>query len=405
MQILIVTQYFWPESFRINDLALGLLERGHQVMVLTGVPNYPGGRFYKGYGLFNKEDDYHGVRVLRVPLVPRGSGGGVRLALNYMSFAFTASVLGPFLCRGKVDHILVYEPSPFTIGLPAVLLRAVKTAPLSFWVQDLWPESLSATGAVKSEVVLSLVSHMVKFIYRRCDRILIQAESFRGAVEAQGARPGRIFYYPNSAEDLFANPPEYDGELPKLPEGFKVMFAGNIGAAQDFQTIISAAERLKDAKDIQWIIAGDGRMRDWCETEVKKRGLVDSFHLLGRHPLEAMPAFFSAADALLVTLRKEPIFALTIPTKIQSYLACGKPIVAGLDGEGASIIEKAGAGYTCSAGEPDALAQIVLNMYKTSSDERNKMGKNGMEYYKANFDRDMLLDKLVGWMKELVGGK
>lgn len=403
MQILIVTQYFWPESFRINDLALGLLERGHQVTVLTGVPNYPGGRFYKGYGLFNKAEDYHGVRVLRVPLIPRGSGGGVRLALNYMSFAFTASVLGPLLCRGKVDHILVYEPSPFTIGLPAVLLRAVKTAPLSFWVQDLWPESLSATGAVKSEVVLSLVSRMVKFIYRRCDRVLIQAESFRGAVEAQGAVSDRIFYYPNSAEDLFTNPPKYDGELPKLPEGFKVMFAGNIGAAQDFETIISAAERLKDTKEIQWIIVGDGRMRGWCEDEVKKRGLADSIHFLGRYPLEAMPVFFSAADALLVTLRKEPIFALTIPTKIQSYLVCGKPIIAGLDGEGASIIEKAGAGYTCPAGAPDALATAVLKMYQATAAERSAMGERGRSFYREHFERNMLLDRLEGWMKEQQG--
>ena len=327
----------------------------------------------------------------------------MRLALNFLSFTISASLFGPLLCRGKVDHILVYEPSPFTIGLPAVLLRTIKSAPLSFWVQDLWPESLSATGAVKSEAVLSLVSCMVKFIFHRCDRVLIQSESFRNPVEAQGAKSDRVFYFPNSAEVLFTSPPKYDGELPVLAEGFKVLFAGNIGAAQDFETIITAAEMLKSTIAIQWVFVGDGRMRRWCETEVRKRGLERTVHFLGQFPLEAMPIFFSAADTLLVTLRKEPIFALTVPSKIQSYLACGKPVVAALDGEGASIIEKAGAGYTCPAGAPDALAQAVLKMYKLPYAERLIMGERGSAYYKLNFDRDMLIDRLDGLMRKLVG--
>jgi glycosyltransferase involved in cell wall biosynthesis len=403
MQILIVTQYFWPESFRINDLALGLLERGHQITVLTGVPNYPGGRFYKGYGFFNNEEDYHGVRVLRVPLIPRGSGGNLNLAINYVSFILTGCFLAPFLCRDNYDVILIFQMSPVTQALPALVLKKLYKCPVFHWVQDLWPESLSATGALRTSWVLTLVSRMVRFIYQRCDRVLIQAESFRGPVEVQGAAPNKIFYYPNSAEDLFTSPPLYEGDLPVLPEGFKIMFAGNIGAAQDFETIISAAERLKDTKEIQWIIVGDGRMRAWCEAEVKKRGLVDSFHFLGWYPLEAMPVFFSAADALLVTLRKEPIFALTIPSKIQSYLACGKPIVAGLDGEGASIIEKAGAGYTCSAGASDALATAVLKMYQTTAAERIAMGERGSSFYQKHFERNMLLDRLEGWMRELQG--
>lgn len=405
MHILIVTQYFWPETFRINDLALGLVERGHRVTVLTGSPNYPDGKFYKGYGIVNREEDYYGVRVLRVPLVPRGGGGAVRLALNYVSFAVIASILGPFLCRGVVDHILVYEPSPFTVGIPAVLLRSLKAAPLSFWVQDLWPESLSATGAVKSETVLSLVSRLVRFIYRRCDKVLIQAESFREPVAAQGAAADRIFYFPNSAEEHFAQPAPYDGLLPQLPEGFRLMFAGNIGSAQDFETIINAAELLKECRKIRWIVIGDGRMRSWCENEVARRGLQEHLHFLGRFPLEAMPAFFAAADALLVTLKKEPIFALTIPSKIQSYLACGRPVVAALDGEGARIIDEAGAGYSCPAGDPDALAAAVLKMYRTSESERAAMGVRGRSYYREHFDRTMLIDRLEGWMREMADGR
>lgn len=404
MHILIVTQYFWPENFRINDLALGLLERGHRVTVLTGAPNYPDGSLFDGYGYLNKRQDYHGVNVLRVPLIPRGNGGSVRLALNYISFAVMASVLGPFLCKGKFDQIFVYEPSPITVGIPALILKKSKSAPILFWVQDLWPESLSATGAVRSKVVLALVANLVKFIYQRCNRILIQSKSFFDLVLQQGGEKDRIFFFPNSAEGLFTTPSSATPPIPPLPEGFKIMFAGNIGAAQDFETIIDAAKRLQCHKDIHWVIVGDGRMRGWAEEEVKKQGLSDNVHFLGRYPIEAMPAYFSHADVLLVTLKKEPIFALTIPSKIQSYLACGRPIIAALDGEGANVIEEAGAGFTCPGGTPDLLAQTVLKMYKTSKHEREKMGASGREYYKANFDRDMLIDKLEGWMKELVEG-
>lgn len=405
MHILIVSQYFWPENFRINDLALGLLERGHQVTVLTGVPNYPDGSFFDGYGYFNKQQDYHGVKIVRVPLLPRGKGGGLRLALNYLSFAVTASVFGPLLCKGKFDQIFVFEPSPITVGIPALVLQKLKSAPVLFWVQDLWPESLSATGAVKSKKVLALVAHLVKFIYQRCDRILVQAKSFSDSVQQYGGEKTKIVYFPNSAESLFTTPSSTTTTISPLPEGFKIMFAGNIGAAQDFETIIDAAERLQSHKDIHWIIVGDGRMRAWAEAEVKKRALSDNVHFLGRYPLETMPSFFSHADALLVTLKKEPIFAFTIPSKIQSYLACSRPVVAALDGEGANVIKEAGAGFICPGGAPDELAQAVLKMYETPKSGREKMGASGKAYYEANFDRDMLLDRLEVWMRELGEGK
>lgn len=402
MHILIVTQYFWPENFLINDLALGMLERGHQVTVLTGVPNYPDGSFFDGYGFFNKKQDYHGVKVLRVPLIPRGNGGGLRLALNYISFALTAGILGPFLCKGKIDQIFVFEPSPITVGIPALILKRLKSAPVLFWVQDLWPESLSATGAVRSKTVLALVAHLVKFIYGRCDRILVQAKSFYGSILQQGGKEDSILYFPNSAESIFTVPAAVSPYTPPMPDGFRIMFAGNIGTAQDFETIISAAENLQQHNDIHWVIVGDGRMRSWAEAEVKVRGLGNNVHFLGRYPLDDMPAFFNNADSLLVTLKKKPIFALTIPSKIQSYLACGRPIVAALDGEGANVIEEAGAGYVCPCGDSDALALAVLRMYRTPKSERENMGAEGRKYYETNFDRDMLLDRLDGWMRELV---
>lgn len=400
MRVFIVTQYFWPENFRINDLALGLLERGHQVTVLTGSPNYPLGSFFEGYGYFNKPEDYHGVKILRVPLISRGNGSGARLAINYLSFVVSACLMGPFLCREKYDLILVFQMSPVTQGLPALLLKRLYKLPIFFWVQDLWPESLSATGAIRSEPILRLVGKMVSFIYRRCDKILIQSRSFLDSIMQLGGDPDRIHYFPNSAEDIFTKPSCDTSDLPALPTGFRVMFAGNIGAAQDFQTILAAAEKLQQDTEIKWIMIGDGRMRQWAEAEAEKRGLAN-VHFFGRFPLETMPSFFTQADAMLVTLKKEPIFALTIPSKVQSYLACSKPVIAALDGEGARVIDSSGAGFTCSAESPDDLAQAVLRMYRISLEEREEMGKQGRAYYNENFEREMLLDRLEQWMTEL----
>lgn len=404
IKIVIVTQYFWPEYFPINDLALGLLERGHQVTVFTGIPNYPDGRFFSGYGFFeNTRQDYHGVRVIRAPLLPRGKGGRLRLAINYFSFALSGSILAPFLCRGTYDVIFVYEPSPITVGLPALVLKRLKSAPVFFWMQDLWPASLSATGAVNSKRILKMVEGLVRFIYRGCDRILVQSRAFSAQVENLGVSSERILYYPNSAEELY-QPIKLDAAAPErsvMPAGFRIMFAGNIGAAQDFATILGAAEKLRNYSDIHWVILGGGRMRPWVENEVRQRGLTETVHLLGRHPAEAMPRYFSLADVLLVTLRREPIFSLTIPSKVQSYLACAKPVIAGLEGEGARVIEEAGAGIACPAEDPGALSAAALAMYSMSETERETMGLRGRDYFEKHFERTMLLERLEEWMKEV----
>ena len=405
MKILIVTQYFWPENFRINDLVLGLQKRGHQITVLTGLPNYPGGKLFLGYRYLNKlRDNFKGVDVLRVPLIPRGSSSGIRLALNFFSFASCASLLGPLLCKGRIDVVLVYEPSPITVAIPGIAMKKSKSAPLLFWMQDLWPESLFATGAIRSKFVLKLVEMMVRIIYLGCDRILAQSRAFIKSIVQLGGNTKRIYYYPNSAESLY-QPIAIERDAPEkdnLPDGFIITFAGNIGVAQDFGTILSAAEELRDHKDIHLVILGDGRMFRWVQEEIRVRKLKDTIHLLGRHPVEMMPRFFALSDALLVTLRNEPIFALTIPSKIQSYLACSKPIIAALNGEGARIVAESGAGLTCSAEDSKGLANAILELYQMPSAEREKMGQNGRRYFDANFEREMLLDRLEGWMKEMV---
>lgn len=405
MKVLIVTQYFWPEDFRINDLALGLKQRGWEVTVLTGKPNYPRGRFFEGYGFLKRSrDSYEGIPVIRIPLLPRGEGGALRLAANYISFSLLASILGPLYCRGRFDAIFVYEPSPVTVGIPAIVLKKFRGAPIFFWIQDLWPESLSATGMVRSPFILRTVEKLVRYIYRRCDRLLVQSRAFADPVRRLGADPDRIVYFPNSAEELYqpVSLPEDATERSLLPAGFRVMFAGNIGASQDFETILAAAERLKVYKDIHWVVLGDGRMAGWVAQEVRRRGLSDNVHLLGKYPVADMPRFFALADVMLVTLKRDPIFALTIPSKIQSYLACGRPIIAALDGEGARIIEEAGAGMAVRAEDSAALADAVLNMYRMTPDERASMGASGRSYFLANFERNMLLDRLDKQMKEFI---
>ena len=407
MNILVVTQYFWPEAFRVNDLVLGLQQLGHKVTVLTGKPNYPDGRLYAGYRVFGSgREDYQGVEVRRVPLIPRGRASGLRLAMNFFSFALSASMLGPFKCRARYDAILVYEPSPITVALPALVMKWFKRAPVLLWVQDLWPESLSATGAVHSRLILRFVEAMVRIIYRGTDLILVQSLAFTESIERMGVDRERIHYFPNSAEGIYRPVLRDEAIEPAaLPTGFRVMFAGNIGAAQSFDTILTAAERLRGHSDIHWLILGDGRIAAWVRSEIERRGLTHCVHMFGRHPVESMPRWFAMADVMLVTLKRDPIFALTIPSKVQAYMACAKPIVAALDGEGARVIEEAGAGLTAPADDADALAQAVLDMYRMTSAERAAMGTRAQRYFVTHFERRMLLERLDKWMKELTQGK
>jgi len=407
MHVLIVSQYFWPEDFRINDLAVGLVEKGHRVTVLTGIPNYPGGKFFPGYGaLSGRRELFQGIEILRVPLIPRGRGRSFRLVINYFSFALLACALGPLLCRGSYDVIFVYEPSPITVGLPARAMKMVRRAPIIFWVQDLWPESLSATGAISSRWVLRVVERLVRFIYRGCDRILVQSRGFFQPIQRMGVDVNRIRYFPNSVDEFY-HPVSLKNdatERGEVPAGFRVMFAGNIGAAQDFEVILSAAWVLRSHQEIQWVIIGDGRLGSWVGEQVRERGLTGTVHLLGRRPQESMPRYFALADVLLATLRKDPIFALTIPSKIQSYLACGKPIVAALDGEGARVVVESGAGRSAPSGDANALADAIIAIYKLPEHERAAMGLRGRQYYETHFNRKSLLDILDTWMIELSKG-
>ncbi len=405
MRILVVSQYFWPENFRINDLVQEFVQRGHDITVLTGYPNYPGGEVFEDFrNAPNAFSHFSGAKVCRVPLITRGKGG-LHLALNYLSFMLSAALLGPMRLRGQnFDVVFVFELSPVTVGIPAVVLGKLKKAPVVFWVLDLWPETLAAVGAVRSRYFLKVIGWLVRFIYNRCELVLGQSKGFLGGIAKYCSDARKIHYFPSWAEEVF----NHDGvqlapEVPLQDGAFNVLFAGNIGEAQDFPAVLDAAECLKDDPAIRWLIVGDGSMTDWVRQEIIRRGLEQCFLLLGRFPLERMPSFYAHADALLVSLKADPVFSLTIPGKVQSYLMSEIPLLGMLDGEGANVIREAQAGLACSAGDSVGLAQAVRKLAAMSKDERLILGRNGRAYAKQEFGRKALMDRLEGWFDEVSG--
>lgn len=406
MRLLVVTQYFWPETFGINHLVSSLVRAGLQVTVLTGKPNYPDGRVYAGYtALGIQHEDYAGADVVRVPLMPRGTASSFRLVLNYLSFIMTGYLFAPFALRGKsFDMVFVYAPSPLLQTLPAIFLAWLKRAPLVVWVQDLWPESLAATGFVRNRHALSAVEVLVRYIYRHSDSILVQSEAFRGPVSRLVADTGKIHYFPNSV-DAGVHPTDpgdsvSDELVSAIRNCFSVVFTGNVGTAQFIELIVEAADALRGYPSIRFFIVGSGSREDWLAAEVRNRNL-DNIVLTGRLPAAAMPTILSAASALLVTLRDEPIFAYTIPSKVQAYLAAGRPIIASMNGEGARVVVAAGAGIACVAGNSVALAEAVLAIKALTPQERAQLGENGKRYFCEHYEPQKLMKQLIGHFQSL----
>lgn len=400
MKILIVSQYFWPEPFIINDLAINLAKGGHDITVLTGKPNYPDGKLYDSYhqdGL-QHECFNENVDIFRVPLRPRRSASSLNLICNYLSFIWSGLRYFPRLMKGRdIDVILVFAPSPITSVIPAIPLKWRKKAHLAVWVQDLWPESLAATGHVRNHLLLALVGVVVKIIYRFTDTLLIQSRAFHAPV-AKMASPRKIVYYPNSINltTVASSPGEaLSADLVRLLDSkFCIVFAGNIGKAQAVETIVEAAKLLKDIPDCRLVLVGSGSMLDWAQ-EQKKAHLLDNLVLAGRYPMSLMPCIYERAAGLLVTLKKDQIFSYTIPSKLQSYLAAGKPIIAALNGEGARVVEEAGAGLSCMAEDAESLVGCIRELYEMPVEERQQMGEKGHAYFLEHFEMSRQAEHLV----------
>lgn len=408
VNILLVSQYFWPETFIINDLVKTLAAQGHQVQVFTGKPNYPEGQTFPGYTSHGCDRELYAkqIPVYRAPLRPRGHGAK-GLALNYLSFVFNGLRFFPrALQRNETpfDVIFVFAPSPILSVLPAILLKWKTKAHLAVWVQDLWPESLSATGFIRNRFLLWGVGWLVRALYACSDTLLIQSRAFKASV-MRYAKAEKIVYYPNcyaqGATELTTQTEVPAELLAFMEQHFCLVFAGNLGTAQSLETLVDAATRLKHLPACKLIIVGSGSMHAWLEAQKAALGL-DNMRLVGRFPPSEMPQFFSRAAGLLVTLRKSDVFSLTIPSKLQAYLAAGRPIVAALDGEGARIVEEAGAGFCSAAEDGVGLARAIEQLFEMPAAERTQLGFSGQRYFASNFEMNRQGRRLIEILEERI---
>jgi glycosyltransferase involved in cell wall biosynthesis len=403
MRVLVWTQYYWPENFHINQVVTELCDQGADVTVLTGKPNYPDGEIFSGYSAMGVQvEQREGVQIIRLPLRPRGKSSAKGLILNYLSFIVSGYLLGPWALRGrKFDVVFVYAPSPLLQALPAIFVSWLKRAPLVLWVQDIWPESLQATGFIKNPRVLKLIEYVVRYIYRFSDSILIQSEGFRDSVQRLSSNREKIKFFPNSAAES-TNTGELDSlDLSRVSRHFSVVFAGNIGIAQSCTTIVEAARILQSYDDIRFFVVGSGSMENTIANMIHDEQLAN-IELLGRVSPEEVASIYAASSVLLLTLRDDPILAVTVPSKFQSYLAAGRPIVASCNGQTAQVLANANAGLSCAAEDPLQLAETVLELYGSDRKRLKEMGENGRKFFLSHFYLPARVTQLIEHFNDLI---
>lgn len=406
LRIAFVSQYFYPEQFSNNDIAKWLVERGHKVDVVCCVPNYPKGQFFDGYSNSRKRNEtWNGMKIHRARTWPRGSRK-ISLLMNFLTFPITASVTAWRKLGGNFDVIFVSMPSPLLQALAGIFLKVVYRKPLVYWVQDIWPESAILTLNLKNKIINKTLRAICGWIYRRADILLVQSQAFPAMISRFGIADEKIRVFPNTAPEMNL---DSDGDalaefqITNQPAGFRILFAGNIGESQDFDTYIETAQILQDkGRNVDWFIVGSGRDQSRVEQKIAQLKLDKKFHFLGRFPESHMPKFFAAADALLVGLKDNPIFRLTLPYKVQCYLASGKPIIGSLSGEGARIVSEARAGQTAEAESPHKLAEAVEKMMGMSVDERAALGQNGRMYFEKNYSKEVVYSILETALNDAV---
>ncbi|MEI7661403.1 MAG: glycosyltransferase family 4 protein [Bacteroidota bacterium] len=395
MKILLVTQYFHPESFQSNDIAFELVKRGYSVDVLTGIPNYPDGVYYKTYGIFSRRiETINGSRVFRAFQIPRGQNKMWRLALNYLTFAFFGSIWSLFMSIFKhYDCVVVHAPSPITQGIPAVLLKKVQRIPLYIWVTDLWPEAIISGGGVKNKKILAWVNGIVKFMYNNSDKILISSKEFGPIIAKKGDYAQKIIYFPHWSADFLTMAQDYSG--PELPKGFIIMLAGNLGISQDLEAVLQVALEVKDEKSIKWVLVGDGSKKKLIDDAIVAYNLQETVFTIGRYPLGTMPFFFKSAGAMLLTLSGSfNDLKMVVPSRLQSYMSAGRPVLAMIDGAGADLILQAACGYAVPSGDYKALAKVIMEKVLPDPAAFERLGINGRKYFEKNFTKDICIGHL-----------
>lgn len=404
MRILIVTQYIYPENFKSNELAFELANRGHLVEVLTGIPNYPEGIYFNGYGLFKKRiEKKDGVTFYRCIQTPRGrKASGLGLAFNYLSFVFFATlwVLFYFAWKKRYDAIITHEPSPITQLIPAIILGKIRKVPVYSWIMDIWPDAIkNSVSDNLYRIGYPLLNSVTEWTYRNSHKLLITSKGFEDLICRINNYHDKIIYYPNWSVDMSVL--KTDFQTPEMPKGFRIMLAGNLGDSQDLDAIGECIKLLHDTKEIKWIFVGDGSWKSWLENFIKDNGLGDVAFTLGRFPGETMPAFFQKANAMLVTLRGGFVdLDMTVPARLQSYMSAGRPVLAMIGKGGADLINEANCGYAVAPSDYRALADVIRNKVLTDKEAFEQKGKNGRSYFEKYFMLDDCITNIENILKD-----
>lgn len=395
MRILIISQYFYPENFKINDIAFFLKSQGFDVTVLTSKPNYPEGRFFKGYNFLNKNTEIiNGVKIIRVPTIPRLNGGTLGMILNYLSFVFFAFFVFIFFIKNKYDLVFATLLSPVTSLLPMIWIKKKFKVPVILWVLDLWPDSFYANTSVRISLISKLIEKISNQVYNNADSILISSNYFRKPIKKRLNSKKRFSFFPNWAEDIFYNKIKNTStDQFNYPKGFNIVFTGNIGESQGFEDIVEAAKMTLHTS-INWILIGDGRKRDWIKSQIEKYE-IGNLYIPGRYPIEFMPSYFSMADALLITLKKDDVFSNTLPAKLQPYLTSGKPILGNLSGEGSNIIQNNSIGLACDPGNPNKLASLAIEVSLFNKKQISEIKENCYKLNENTFKKEKIFKTLL----------
>ena len=405
-KILVVSQYFWPENFRINELVLELKSRGHHVEILTSIPNYPKGKVFSEFASNpEKYKDYYGIKVHRVPQILRRNNH-LSLALNYISFVITASIYSLLNFRKKdFDLVFGIQLSPIFSMVPAIVCKKILKQPLYMWVLDIWPDSIIG-GGINSKFIISSLKKLCVRIYSSADILFLSSNGFKTKLNEMGVFAPKLMYFPQWIEaDYLDNTQRgslQDKEVHQLVSKWEnkviITFTGNIGDAQDFPSILKGFKKCPQLSDLVLLVIGDGRYKRELVERIKSEGLDNNVFFLGQYPAKYMPLFYYYSDYLLVPLRDTPIFSFTLPGKVQSYMSSGKPIIGMVNGEASRVIREVGCGYTVASGDHNGFAQLLSRCCYLDDNERQKIGSKGQEYAYNNFRLESVVDKVTKYL-------
>ena len=387
--VLVISQFFYPEQFRINDICKEWVKRGYKVTVVTGIPNYPQGKFYDGYGFIKKrKEKWNGIDIIRIPLIPRGHNS-IGLVLNYISFVISGMFWKTFT-KIKADCVFSFAVSPMTQVLIGCWYAKKNKIPHYVYVQDLWPENVQVVTGINSPLVIKPIDKMVDYIYSNSNEIFATSPSFVETICNRKVKVDRnkVHYWPQYAEEFYERKDKYSISEIEDSDSFKIIFTGNIGYAQGLDILPKSAALLKEY-NIKFIVVGDGRYLKQFKKDILQYDVEDKFILIPRQPAEKIPYYLSACDLAFLSFSNNDLWKKTIPAKLQSYMACEMPIIAAAEGETSKVINKAKCGLSCKIGDEKALAEsIIALMNKDLKD----MAINSRNYFKANFDKKLVLD-------------